>query len=70
MQAMKPDLRNKLAAAALCLAAVCAMESPARAGCPRPKGFNQACRLLFDKKKLEATQIYTRADTPLKITLI
>ncbi len=56
---MKPDLKNRLAAAALCFAALSAMETPASDGFHRPNGFNQACRLLFDKKRLEAIKTYS-----------
>jgi hypothetical protein len=56
---MKSKLKNRLAAAALCFAALSAMETPASDGFHRPNGFNQACRLLSDKKRLEATKTYS-----------
>ncbi len=55
---MKSGLKKRLAAAALCVAAISATGA-ARDGFHPPRGISQACRQLFQKKRQDAPQIYS-----------
>jgi len=60
---MNLRLKKTLAAAALCYAALAAMETAECSGYHPQKGLSQAYRLLFQKKSQDITMMYSQAVT-------